>query len=221
MKTPIPMKFAIFATAIALSTIAFGQGSLASQSGTSGANSNMQPRGHREAIKMVPARAVLVKGLDARDAPAGSAFQAKLVQKVHLKDGTELPSGTMLMGTIVQDDMQTQGRSKLALRINNAQMKDGKSVPVKATIVGVDRPHSTDAQNIGVGEGDEMPNSWNDGMLQVDQLGVVPGVDLHSKVASQNSGVFVSTKKDDVSLRAGSELELAIAGQLDHGGQGR
>ena len=37
------------------------------------------------------------------------------------------------------------------------------------------------------------------------------GVDLHSKIASMNSGVLVSTKKDDVKLKEGTEFGLAIA----------
>jgi hypothetical protein len=38
----------------------------------------------------------------------------------------------------------------------------------------------------------------------MDQENVVSGVDLHSKISSQNSGVFVSTKKADIKLHAGS-----------------
>jgi hypothetical protein len=47
----------------------------------------------------------------------------------------------------------------------------------------------------------------------VDQLNALSGVDLHSKIASNNSGVLVSTKNDDVKLRAGTEFALAIAEQ--------
>jgi hypothetical protein len=34
-------------------------------------------------------------------------------------------------------------------------------------------------------------------------------VDLHSSIAGNNSDVYVSTRKDDVKLSAGSELALA------------
>jgi hypothetical protein len=44
----------------------------------------------------------------------------------------------------------------------------------------------------------------------LDQLDVAPGVDLHSNIASQNSGVFVSTRKDDVKLKQGSQIQFAI-----------
>ena len=84
-------------------------------------------------------------------------------------------------------------------------------VPIKATIVGVFGPEDQNAEGYEVQAGDQQPNSWNDGTLQVDQIGALSGVDLHSKIASRNSGVFVSSKKDDVKLKNGSELTLAIA----------
>jgi hypothetical protein len=45
----------------------------------------------------------------------------------------------------------------------------------------------------------------------LDEIGVVSSVDLHSSIAGNNSGAYVSTRKDDVELSAGSELALAIA----------
>lgn len=56
-----------------------------------------------------------------------------------------------------------------------------------------------------------MPNSWNDGTLAEDQVGVIKGVDLHSRISSQNSGVLVSSSKDDVKLPRGTDLSLALA----------
>ncbi len=173
------------------------------------------PSGQNEAMQMVPARAALVETLDARDARQGEEFTAKLRQSVQLKDGPKLPNGTELIGVIGTDDMQSGGTSKLALRFTEAKLKDGQVVPIKATIVGVFGPESRDGEGYDVPAGDQQPNNWNDGTLQVDQIGAVSGVDLHSKIASANSGVFVSTKKDDVKLTKGSELTLAIAA---HGG---
>jgi hypothetical protein len=150
---------------------------------------------------MVPVNAALSHDLDAQKDRPGSQFEAKLSQKVRLSDGTELPSGAVLIGKVVEDDMQQQGTSKLALRFDQARLKDGKVIPIRATIVGIFRP-SADS---------EPPSNWTTGTLQVDQLGVMPGVDLHSKTASEDSGVFVSTKKDDVKLDRGSMIQLAIA----------
>lgn len=166
--------------------------------------------GHREAVRMVPARAALLRSLDAANEQSGSAIQVKLVQKVTLADGTVLPNDTILAGEVTVDDLQQQGMSKLALRFNKALLKNGNTVPIKATIVGFYGPGTVTYHAYGVEAGDQAPNSWTDGTLQVDQIGVVNDVDLHSKISSANSGVFVSTKKHDFKLDNGSEIQFAI-----------
>jgi hypothetical protein len=157
-----------------------------------------------EATLMKPASALLAENLDAVKNQPGSTVSAKLQGKVNLSDGTELPKGTILLGKITTDDMQQQGTKKLALRFDQARLKDGTTIPIRATIVGFYAASG--------GEIDAAPaNDWTASTLEFDQEGVASGVDLHSKIASQNSGVFVSTKKDDVKLQQGSEIQFAIA----------
>src|ERR1700678_2459795 len=126
--------------------------------------------GQHEAMRMVPVRGALTRTLDAKKDRPGSALQVKLVQKITLSNGTELPDGTILMGHVVVDDMQQQGMSKLALRFNQARLKSGAMVPVKATIVGFYGPGAETA-GYPVEAGDQVPNSWTDGTLQIDQIG--------------------------------------------------
>lgn len=168
------------------------------------------PAGKTRAMQMVPARAALMKDLDAKKMKSGSQFQAKLVDKVHLKNGEELPSGTMLMGTVVADSMQTSGVSRLALRFTSAKLKNGDVVPIKATIVGIAAPEPMNGEGYDVPAGDQASNDWSNNLLQFDVIGAVSGVDLHSKIASDDSGTFVSTKKHDVKLDAGTEIALAV-----------
>lgn len=155
-----------------------------------------------EATRMVPAEATLLKNLDARKAKLGQQFRATLSDKVQLKNGTELPRGTVLIGTVSADKMQTRGTSSLALRFTQANLKNGTTIPIKAMIVSVCSPDSRDAED---------PNIWTARTFQIDQEDAMSGVDLHSRVAGENSGVFVSTKKDDVKLPRGFDIALAIA----------
>lgn len=168
------------------------------------------PAGRNRAMQMVPARVALMKDLDARKMKSGSQFQARLVGKVHLKNGQELPSGTMLMGTVVADSMQTSGVSRLALRFTSAKLKNGDVIPIKATIVGIAAPEPMNSEGYDVAAGDQASNNWSDNLLQFDVIGAVSGVDMHSKIASDDSGTFVSTKKHDVKLDAGTEIALAV-----------
>lgn len=189
-------------------------------SSTAGDTDSASPAGTEEARQMVPARAELLKALDAKQLQPGAAFEAKLTGKVHLANGPELPSGTILKGQVAADDMNVSGSSKLALQFTSAQLKDGQSVPIKATIVGL-YPHPDDSESGDESDTASVPNTWNRHTLQIDQLGVTGGVDLHSKVASQNSGVFVATSRDDVRLNKGMQLSLAIASGATAGQQGQ
>jgi hypothetical protein len=199
--------------AVALSTVAVSLFLLlpeiaqATQSSQPEQNVTAPLAGKHEAMLMVPAQATLTDNLDAGKMQIGQKFRVKLGETIHLKNGSELPHGTILIGTIDTDHMQVNGRSKLALRFTQAELKNGKVIPIKATIVGVFPPDP----GFNVGYDNRAANTWNDEVLQIVQPDVLSGVDLHSNVASSNSGVFVSTKKDDMKLRVGTVIELAIA----------
>jgi hypothetical protein len=115
---------------------------------------------------------------------------------VHLKDGTKLPHGTVLFGTVATDQMQTGGTSTLALRFTEAKLKDGKTFPIRAMIAEIAGP----AEDVGYTEGSDDLLPWDGQTYQVDQTGGVHDVDMHSSITDANSGVLVSTKKDDVKL---------------------
>lgn len=203
----LPLTSVFASVVLALPVLAYSQNATAPDSQSS---SEAPLSGQQEATLMKPARAELVHGVDANKDRSGHTVDAKLDGKVRLTNGTELPKGTMLVGKVTTDDMQQQGTSKLALRFNQARLKDGTIVPIRATIVGFFGPDAESAEMSPDTTANEIPNNWTARTLKLDQLNVVPGVDLHSKISSQNSGVFVSTKKD-VKLRLGSEIQFAIA----------
>ncbi len=155
---------------------------------------------------MVPAEATLVEPLDAKKLQAGQQFHASLGEKVQLKNGTELPKGTVLVGSVAANEQNAAGGSKLVLRFTTAQLKDGKTVPVKVTIVGVYAAGS---------EADRLSNAWTQKAGATEQLNVYSGVDLHSDTASNDSGSFESSGKSQVKLLKGSGLSLAIGAQQD------
>jgi hypothetical protein len=150
---------------------------------------------------MVPAQAALNKTLDARDARPGQQFRVTISKTVRLKDGPELPRGTQLIGTVVADPANANATSRMELRFTQAELKGGKVVAIKATIVGV---YATASET-------EELNQWNSKILEVDQTDPESGVQLHSKITSENSGTLVATRKGAVKLPAGSEIVLAIA----------
>ena len=119
-------------------------------------NSATSDAGKNEAGLMVGARGALDRTLDAKEAQAGQVFQVTLANTVHLKNGPELPSGTILLGKVVTDDMETKGISKLALCINQAKLKDGKIIEIKVTIMGVNPPGSGTPEEYSRPAGDRL-----------------------------------------------------------------
>jgi hypothetical protein len=169
------------------------------------------------AAQMVPAQAVLDKDLDSRKTQAGQQFRTTLTSTVHLKNGTELPRGTALVGTIAADKTDGGGLT-LALKFTQAELKSGKTLPIEATIVGIAPP--SDSYSWDGSDAQAAPDPWNGNSLQVDEIGVMKDVDLHSRIAGENSGVFVSTKKDNVKFAARSQLSLAITAESSDASNG-
>jgi len=195
--------------------VAFDTGVTAQQTDSQPAWSPQIPvAAKNEAAEMVPAEAVLDRQVDARKVKAGDQFRATLTDSVHLKNGPELPHGTILVGTIAADQMQNGGNSKLALRFTEARLKNGKTFPIEATIVAIAKPAYGEAGYVT-----DPVATWDGRLLATDEVGVMSGVDLHSRIAGEYSGVFV-TKKTDVKLAARLQLALAIGAQSTNGANG-
>lgn len=207
----VPLSIAALSMFAFLPGISHAQNTTNNNSANFANSSSFSAGARQEASEMVPARAYLARKMDAKDEKLGTKFTAILADTVHLKNGTELPRGTKLMGTVTNDELNETGNAKLALRITQADLKDGKTIPVKATIVGIWGPESENSMGYTVSPGQQQPNDWSKKTLAIDEIDALPGVELHSRIAGNNSGVFVTKKKDDVKLSGGSELALAIA----------
>jgi hypothetical protein len=214
MKLARPLSLSMAITCLAFITpLLVGARSLNAQAAdNAAASSTVDPAAaQQEASQMVPADAHLVETLDAKKSQAGTQFDAVVDGTVHLKDGTELPHGTVLVGTVATDQMQPRGTSTLALRFTEAKLKDGKAFPIHAMIAEITGP----MEDLGDIDSSDDLLAWSGQTYQVDEIGAVHDADLHSSITDADSGALVSTKKDDVKLVAGSRLSLAIAAQND------
>jgi len=155
---------------------------------------------------LVPAEVELTKTLDTRNDQPGATFKAELRSAVRLKDGTELPKGTLLEGKVAASDDKGKSGSQLSLMFTDAKLKGGKVIPIEATIVGLADPAiGTDTNSAYDG-----PTPWNGSTTQFDLTGALNNLDLHSTIGGDTSGTLVASGKSNVKISSGSRLSLAL-----------
>ena len=83
--------------------------------------------------------AVLEKIVHPKKLKVGDAVSARMTEPTKLKDGTELPKGTHIVGRVTEIKIKAdkEGPSKLGLLFDKAQLKDGKEVPLMLALVSV------------------------------------------------------------------------------------
>ena len=83
--------------------------------------------------------AVLEKIVHPKKVKVGDAVIARVTDPTKLKDGTELPKGTHILGKVTELKVKAdkEGPSKLGLLFDKAQLKDGKEVPLMMALVSV------------------------------------------------------------------------------------
>lgn len=191
------LKISLFAAVVAVAAFSTAQArALKGQPVTSSVEVTAM---QSNADQMVPARASLAQTLDANKIQQGQEIKATLSDKIKLKDGTELPRGTVLTGTATNGE--ADGKSTLLLNFTQAQLKDGKTITVAVTVIDL-----VPASNVGY----TTIATWNPKVLQVLQQNVVSGVNLESRIGDANSATFVATKKGSLKLAKGCALSLAI-----------
>ncbi|MFZ0301912.1 MAG: hypothetical protein WAL75_04475 [Terracidiphilus sp.] len=155
---------------------------------------------------LVQAEVTLTRSLDARNDKPGATFEARLKSTVHLKDGTQLPIGTLLEGKVATPDAKDAKSSQLSLVFTDAKLKSGKDVPIQATIVGLADPaFGTDLSATYDG-----PAAWNGTTTQIDLTGALNNVDLHSTIGDENSGTLKPSGKGNLKLNSGVRISLAL-----------
>lgn len=101
-------------------------------------------------IQMVPARAELSHGFNAKKIKAGDPVTAKLEQTITMPSEPALKKDTVLLGRI--DSVQASqhhSNSKVVITFSQAKLKNGTEFPVKVTVVAVSDPEITGADDMG------------------------------------------------------------------------
>ena len=163
------------------------------------------------------ATARLDRAIDSQTAKQGDVVEAKLINTMKTPEGTALPAGTELHGTVAAvKASQNGGPSSISLRFDKADLKNGKSLPVRVTVIGA---FPSDENQLSVdGQASMAPVEKHVSLKdRFDQeAGTLSHIAMHSRASGSNSATF-SNKSGDVKLRAGTFLQVGIAQQHNGG----
>jgi hypothetical protein len=174
----------------------------------------------QETLQMTNVLANVDKTLDAKKAKAGDDFSAKMVSGTTLNDGTNVSAGSVLVGHVdAVTPSEHKSDSTLTLTIDKIQIKGGKEIPVKATIVSVatfeaamggdtggpkDRAFDTSARDSA------RMNGASDAQSSSTGPHAVPGLSVSSSVKDSNSGTLTQSK-GNVHLSNENQIQVSLA----------
>ncbi|MFT4114827.1 hypothetical protein [Silvibacterium sp.] len=181
MKNAAAGSFALFAATVLFAGSAFAQ--------------NAAP-----ALTLMSGDAVLTRSLNTKSAAPGQIVTVELTSSVHTSQGVDLPRGTKLLGKVESvSAAKDQGPSKLVLTFNQAQLKGGKTVQVKATLVSLS---SGD-------QADEIPEAVSTSGVFDEVASGIGDTTMHSEVKADNSGTL-SSQRGDIKLASGTKFLVAV-----------
>lgn len=153
----------------------------------------------------------LVQPLDSATATVGQPVAVKLQNGVTTADGVKLPRGTELVGKIAEvKPSQNGGPASVTVAFATAQLKGGKQIPVKATLLaafpsdqGLESQYSAQT-TLGV------PPDRVAADVQVDQEpGALKDVSLKAAVQNADSGTF-SKSNGNFKLGIGTYFQVGV-----------
>lgn len=161
--------------------------------------------------QLVGVNARLVTSINTDTVKAGQAVEAKLDGSVTTSDGVKLERGTELLGTVA-DATPSADRSQASLTLvfTTAQLKDGKKVPVKVTLLAAYPASEADDATYGDSLVGPAPQHVDPQQTVLQEPGLLSNVEMKSAVQGEDSATF-SKAKGNFRLSAGTYFQLGIA----------
>jgi hypothetical protein len=153
-----------------------------------------------QGLKLMAGNSELVQTLTTKSAKQGDPVTVKLTAAIKTPEGVELPRGTELLGHV--DSVKAsdnKGPSSLALTFNQARLKGGKTIAIKATLAGF----------AAAGDPQELPVAVAPDDTFEQLPGSNSGVMLNSAVKQDTSGTL-SSEHRNIDLTQGTQFLVAV-----------
>lgn len=126
------------------------QGNMSSGTNVQAGNSSAGASENSDtAVAMSPVPAELVTKLDTKTAKVGDAVEAKTTKTVTTAQGLVIRKGSKLLGTVTQSQAHAKGESesRLGIKFDRVQLRNGEEVAVRSTIDSLSRSSVLDASS--------------------------------------------------------------------------
>jgi len=181
------------------------------------AQSTAAGAGPSHVIQMVNLVANVDKSIDTKKAKVGDPFNAKVMTAGKLDDGTDVPVGSVLEGHVDSvTPSENKGSSVLTVTIDKLAIKNGKEIPVKATITGVASTESNDDKGYSDPSSYQVrsipattPSGTQDPNAPKSPHSV-PDLNLTSSPHDATSGTFTYAKKN-LHMNSSFQLQVSVA----------
>jgi hypothetical protein len=161
--------------------------------------------------QLVGVNARLDHTLDSQSAKTGEAVTARLDASVKTDSGVRLEKGTLLEGTVTRvQSAANGGDSSLAIAFTTAQLKGGKQIPVKVTLLGAYPSSSEEEATYALDAIPPAPRHISSQEVIDQEAGLSHNIALHSSAQGQDSGTF-TRKHGDLKISAGTFFQVGIA----------
>lgn len=165
--------------------------------------------GAASAQTLVGVNAKLDRTLDSKSAAVGEAVTAKLDGSITL-DGAKLGRGAELIGKVAEVKNANGSPVSVTLLFTSAKLKDGKEIPVKATVLAAYPETDPVGDSLGDASGLPAPAHVDADRTFDQEPGALSHVAMTSSVKNSASGTF-SSANGNFKLLAGTNLQFGIA----------
>lgn len=162
-------------------------------------------------LQLKTTNAKLNHALDSSHVKLGQRVTARTTMALHTPNGVTLPRRTRLIGKVTGIQKGQGKPTTMSLVFTQARLRNGHTIPIKATLLGVKPPYF--GADAAYQAGRHFPDSSRrvayDAQV-TQEPGAIRHVTMHSSALSHNSATF-QRKHGNIDLRRGTQFRIAIA----------
>jgi hypothetical protein len=163
------------------------------------------PAANEKVVQLQIVSGELVNKLDSKSAKTGDSVVVKTKESVKTPDGTDIPKGSKLMGTVTGVQARGEGKenAQIAIKFDHAELKGGQNIAIQSVIQSVS-PAEGDTSNSATNYGNAPAGAATSG-------GTMPSVRSGATGNMSNSGANSETNAAPTTSTAAGSAQSGTA----------